>query len=724
MNPLIYGNKPDSRIVGIEINDNLAELFIEDKIGNISSKFVPNKYWLLSNEQLNADWKRLQGDLHYKWGKSYETRDEYLAARSHWKYKRNRDIYGVYAEKESFLIRFGYTYFKEMSHTEPSILSFDLETNGLKKDDNSRIFLISNTFRKAGVIEKKLFSFDQFDPDLDKAQPLMLAAWCQWVREKNPSIITGHNIILYDLPFADHVANLFGSGLKLGRNGSELRFNDRTSYFRKDQTQGLDYYRPNIYGREVVDTYFLAIKADMAVKKYDSYGLKPIIKAEGLEKPGRTFYEASKIRSNWNNPGEWEKIKRYACDDSDDSLALYDLFIPPFFYTAQSVPKPLQDIVAGATGSQLNAVMVRSYLQDTHSIPKADEAVDYEGAISQGTPGIWKNILKADIASLYPNIMLSFKIFNRAKDPKEHMLKILDYYTTERLKNKQLAKDTGNKYYKHLENSQKISINSIYGFLGTNGVNFNDPKSAALVTKYGREILIKAMQWAKDKEFHLTSVDTDSIAFCKKDQSPISDEEQYQLIDELNILFPERIKFMHDGYFTHGIVFKAKNYLLYDGESIKYKGSSLKSATLELALRQFIDDIVHSILNDRTDYLDIYNRYVKEIMTGIKDIYQWSSKKTLTDKTYSSERANETKVKDAVEGTEYVQGDKIRVYFTLTGDLKLAEKYDPNNPDYDKMKFLEKLYKVTERFDDIIDTSVFLNYKLKKNQAVLQNLYL
>jgi DNA polymerase elongation subunit (family B) len=51
-----------------------------------------------------------------------------------------------------------------------------------------------------------------------------------------------------------------------------------------------------------------------------------------------------------------------------------------------------------------------------------------------------------------------------------------------------------------LEQSQKIGINSAYGLLGTQ-VLFNSPDNAELVTKYGREILLKSIKWATGKDY-------------------------------------------------------------------------------------------------------------------------------------------------------------------------------------------------------------------------------
>src|SRR6266700_7567109 len=155
---------------------------------------------------------------------------------------------------------------------------------------------------------------------------------------------------------------------------------------------------------------------------------------------------------------------------------------------AQSIPKSFTSIMTSASGSQINSMMIRSYLQEGHSIPKADIPVPFEGAISYGPPGVYRNMLKLDVASLYPSIIREHKICNLQKDTNANFLKLVEYFTLERLKNKKLAKETGNNYYTDLSESQKILINSAYGFLSTNGLNFNSPRHAAEITEKGRQI--------------------------------------------------------------------------------------------------------------------------------------------------------------------------------------------------------------------------------------------
>lgn len=215
--------------------------------------------------------------------------------------------------------------------------------------------------------------------------------------------------------------------------------------------------------------------------------------------------------------------------------------------------------------------------------------------------------------------------------------------------------------------------------------------------------------------FIIPSGDTDSIMISKSSGEPFLKEEQEALLTELNSLFPENIEWAHDGYFPRVIIFKAKNYVLYDGINLKFKGSSLKSPTLEPALLEFIDTIIKSMIEDRKDYKDIYQRYVKEI-NDVKDIKRWCSRKTISEKTLTSSRTNESKVRDAVVDSEYVEGDRIYTFFNSKDELVLVENF---NKDYNKEKLLEKLFKASGRFTTVLDKNTFINYKLKRNQKAL-----
>lgn len=218
--------------------------------------------------------------------------------------------------------------------------------------------------------------------------------------------------------------------------------------------------------------------------------------------------------------------------------------------------------------------------------------------------------------------------------------------------------------------------------------------------------------------FLLNGADTDSIMFSKSDGAAFSEKEQEQLLEELNSLFEKGINWEHDGIYLKVIYLKAKNYIMWDGKKLKTKGSSIRDQKKELALRSFLDEIIWSIIKDepKENLVEIYDKYLREAM-NISEIKKWCSKKTITDKVYTSTRTNETKVKDAIVGTDYKEADKIWVYFKEDETLGLMENFDGK---YNKKRLLEKLFKTAQVFSSVLDTkTLFINYSLKRNEKML-----
>lgn len=491
-NKLIFGKNDLTNVVSVEPDGENLIIF-QEKDNEVITQSIPATYWFITNKRISKKQIELEGNQYYKYLAEFSSLEEFEQVRP-LLYQKRIDFYSIWDKKECNMVRQGITYYKGMQPKDVSVLSFDIESDGLNKTQNSEVYIITNTFRQKDEIIRQSFFLEDYE-----SQAAMLEDWCNFVRIMNPSIILGHNIFSYDFPYLAHVAKLNDISLKLGRDDSDIRFNEKASSFRKDGSQSYEYNKAFIYGRELVDTMFLSIKYDVS-RNFTSYGLKSIIKQLGLEKDDRSFVDASKIKYYYNNrkinPEIWDKTKSYAEEDSDDALKLYDLMSSSFFYFTQNISKTYQEINCGATGSQINNMMVRSYLQIDHSIAKASEAEGFEGAISFGVPGIYRNTFKQDVSSLYPSIMRQYKVYDKYKDPKKYFLELVETFTLERLKNKKLAKETGNRYYTDLEQSQKIAINSMYGFMGAQGLNYNSPYNAALVTRKGREILEKAVIFA------------------------------------------------------------------------------------------------------------------------------------------------------------------------------------------------------------------------------------
>lgn len=709
MSSLIYGKDETKRIVSSEVKDGYIVNYIADGDKTTTEKRDFYHYVLLQEWENDLPCGRLGGKNDFQYFVKFDNKQ------TMYEYCRNLDYRGqkywrCYNPVESAMLREGFTYYKDMQVKDVSVLSFDIETTGVTLDENSYVLLISNTYRsRSGAITKRLFSFDDYDNPAD-----FINAWCKWVRAVDPDVVVGHNVYGFDFPYLNHFARLQKTKINIGRNASAIKIDRNPRKFRKDGSQSYDYNNVHIFGREIVDTFFLSLKYDVA-RNYPSYGLKPIIAYEDLEKEGRQHWDFSQNKEPWNNPADWQKFKRYAEDDADDALALFDLMIPQYFYYAQSIPKPFQEVINTATGSQVNSFMVRAYLQDSQAIPAPSEKAEFEGAISIGNPGLYKNVYKVDVASLYPSIMLQYNITDHKKDPDNRFLEAVKFFTRQRLDDKRLAAETGERIYKDLSNGRKIMINSFYGFMGAPGLNFNYPEGAAKVTRKGREILKGAIQWAEQKKYPLVNADTDSISYAPPVGSDMTEH-----LAEINALSPDLITWEDDGIYDAVLVAKAKNYALMQGDKIKIKGSALKATMKEIALAGFLDQSIQAMLQGlEFQVKKLYDGRVREIRDETLHINQWASKKTITDKVLNPKRTNEQRVLDALAGEHIQEGDKVRMFFETPTKLCLVKNFSGL---YDKDKLYEKLYKTVKVLEPVLDMDQFPNYKLKRNKTRLSSL--
>lgn len=762
---LIFGKDKTLEVVAVELEGSNAFLFKLD--GSVETR--PAKFWLLASAKLDANFKRLEGNLHYKYIRyftSYEQFCKYMQMYMGMK----KDVYGVWNAREQFMLHEGITLYKGLQPQDLGVLAFDIESDGLTKHSGSQVYLITNSYRKKDKHIKKHFRLDHY-----KDCGELIDAWIEWVREIDPDIINFWNGYGYDLPYLEHVATLYGTSLKLGRDGSDVVFKKKASQKRVDGNTSWDYFKAHIYGRQIIDGQFVALNYGVG-KGYPSWGLKPIAEAEGFVTPDRQFYDASQIHKNWKIPEEREKIVQYGIDDSEDTINLYFRMITSYFYTAVSTAMPFEEMMQGATGKWVNSVLVRGYLQKGHSIPKASEPQRVAGGMSYGIPGIYSNVLKYDAASYYPSTILAFNIHNAEKDPDNLFVKTVRYFTEARLKNKHLYKETGDRYYDDLQAAGKIFINSSYGVLATSGLNFNSFEHAAEITRCCRAGLQKAVIWATGKNikhwwsdyeeeqdyadftqidtktkmrfsdmprhnFILVNLDTDSLSFGKESGEPFSEGEKQLIERELKEIM--YCNWEDDGEYERVIVSKAKNYVLLPrGETkFKIKGSSFIDSKKEPALLEMIQELLSSLIFSKGLEVSIYNKYCKEALS-ISDISRWAVKKSVTKKLLNGTRKNETKVLAALDANAR-EGDKVWVYNAIDGEVQVESKGEPvfykdgrpkmepnqvlrNIKDFDgsynKDHYLGRVYATIKILENVLDMSQFLDYSKPKNAKLKESL--
>lgn len=801
-NSLIYGRNPTEELVALEVKNDQIELFFHDG----HSEKVPMTYWFVSNRKVNEFSKKLQGDQYYSWMNTFDNEKEYKQVLNEAKYKLKIEVESNKEYREQAMIYNGYTLFKGLKHSDISILSTDIEARGIARDTGdkqikcgktnellmtpvSEVLVISSKYRKGSEEINKTFRRDHYDSDIN-----MMEAWVEWVNEVDPTILVGHNFFGYDL---DYMNYCYGEreglkrSLRLGRDKSEIhiplqwdfdtrKWVKKESKKRYDGDQKWGFYDYQVYGRHVVDTMFTSVDHDFK-RQYPTWGVKQIIDyelAEANSKPakkrsplqkrlikeqkGRTFYDASKIDENWHIPEERENICDYCVDDALDALWLFDLQTAAKFYFTQSVPMTFQSICNTASGRQINTFMMRGYIQDGWGLPKANPKEKYGGGISMGVPGVHDHVIKFDVASLYPSVIITYNVYNREKDPRALFYQMVKYFTEARLGNKQLAEDTGEIYYKDLEQSQKIFINSAYGLLGTKGLNFNDFFAADFVTATGRAILLHGVKWATGYDLKhvpklkkngepevdkktgnikmkwitgdkvcsgvggsLVNVDTDAFGFTLNKYLP--DEEYREYLTECNKLFPDGIRWEPDTLVKEQLqigrilVNKAKNYVLeaYGGKDKngtpkvtnnwkkrKIKGSGLLGTGKESLLKELMRDIIDSVMRKKKENVfSLYYNCAKA--TRNIDIKEWAKRVSVSESVLTQSSPASKNIYEAIKDQNLQLGNKYNLYFKEDGSLEMVENY---NNDHSRQKLLDKVYSTMEVFNEVLDMDYYPNF--------------
>ncbi len=219
--------------------------------------------------------------------------------------------------------------------------------------------------------------------------------------------------------------------------------------------------------------------------------------------------------------------------------------------------------------------------------------------------------------------------------------------------------------------------------------------------------------------FIIANGDTDSIAFKKSDEKLFTEEEQAALLAEINSLMPNQIVWKNDKTYRRFIVFKAKNYVMDDGKTVKIKGSALKGSKKEPALQAFTKEVIDLLLKDKKDRVySLYLEYVSKIL-NLKDISPWCFKATVTKKVLDPTTTFNQKVLTAIGNTAVNEGDKVYMFFTADGSLCLREHFKGNA---DLSVLLGKLRDTMEIFTNVIDVDLFPDLTLKRNKDILDGL--
>ena len=575
---------------------------------------------------------------------------------------------------EQYLVATGRTYFRDLPFEQLHRLQFDLETTGLDAR-HDRIFMVA--IRDHNSRTTVLESRTQDDAgEADLIRRLIAHVW-----NSNPDVLENHNLHGFDLPFLFHRARRLGVPLVLGRlEGVELRQRAARRGMRSGDPNDRRRFRFVAPGRELIDTMDAVQRHDFATRDLPGHGLKVVAKHLGLAVPDREYIRGDQIYTTYlRDP---ERVRRYATDDVEEVAAISNILGGPAYALAQMVPRRYERIAdTGTATGMLDPLLVRAYLRSETALPRytASDGTPHSGAaLHLFAAGVAHRVVKADVASLYPSLMRTYRI-GPARDTLGALLALVDGLVERRLNEKakarQAAPGSAERHaHEAMSAALKIVVNSAYGYLGAGGLTrFADIHAANEVTRRGRELLTLLCRALEERGVTLIEADTDGVYFSVPDTWTEADERR--VVAQVAALLPPLIQLEFEGRYAAMLSHEPKNYALlaYDGH-LQLRGVAFRSRRSEPFGERFLRQAVERLLvGDVEGIRACYMATIAALRTRSLSTYDVSSRVRLTKspKTYLTTRQQRRELPyEALLGigrTTWQIGDRIRVYRKQSG---------------------------------------------------------
>jgi DNA polymerase elongation subunit (family B) len=560
----------------------------------------------------------------------------------------------------------------------------------------------------------------------------MLAELVRIITERDPDVIEGHNLFRANLEYLEHRARRLGVKLALGRDGSVM-------YARPARLQiaerTIAYRRFDAYGRNLVDTWILAQHYDIGSRELESFELRELAKHLKVTREGRLYLDAARSSHYFDN--DREALFQSALEEVRETRDVAGALSASYFVQAQIFPYSYQNAILRGNATKIDALMMRAYLAEHHSIPAGGEAKPFAGGYTEMRRcGVARNVFHCDVTSLYPSMMLEFG-HAPASDALGVFLKMLSDLRSFRIKAKALARELSGGARRNIEALQqtfKILINSFYGYLGFSMGHFNDFDQASAVTRRGRELIQAAIEELEKRGAKMIEVDTDGIYFVLPGNSD-NDAEADAMLAEIAATMPAGIKLEIDGKYAAMFSYKMKNYVLLDalGE-MTIRGSGLKSRGLERFQRRFMEEMFLLLMTDRhAELRNLFGGYLAKIAAHEIGIDALMKTETLQDSLDNYREKVGGKRRNAAAAYElalksaraYVAGDQVSYYVSGRGAkvkvataAKLIGEYDAARPDENIEYYQAKLTDLFEKFSIFVSKpGLFAASELEKTDA-------
>jgi DNA polymerase elongation subunit (family B) len=728
-NAVLFGADPKEGIVAVEMaGDRQVDLYVRTGAGVTREEDAFEPFLLLSGPELLAGWEGearcepLEGAWDYRcaaffrgWKALQEALRHLRATTGKTPGATDAPFYYLSDPVQQYLTATGRTLYKGLRFEDLHRLQLDIETtvsegfefpNPQRAGD--RITLISLTDSTGW--EESLRG-DRL------GEGEMIGELARLIRERDPDVLEGHNLFNFDLPYLEARAKRHGQKLAWGRDGSVA--SSRPSRFSAAE-RTINYQRYDVCGRQVVDTLFLVQLYDVGTRELESFGLKSVARHLGVAAEDRTYVDPAEISGLFET--DMERLVAYGLDDVRETREISRVLGQSHFYQTQMFPLSHQNTLVRGTATKIDGLFLREYLRRRHAIPRAPERRSFPGGFTECfVEGVVAPVVNCDVQSLYPSVMLSFRI-HPAPDDLAVFPALLQDLTQWRLDAKarlRRAASTGERaYYEALQGTFKVLINSFYGYLGFPQGHFADFDAAARVTAEGRRLVQKILEELKARGATPVEVDTDGVYFIPPEgvRGRAAEED---FVAAVSGVLPEGIRLEMGGRYRAMLSYKVKNYvLLTDEGDLRIKGSGLRSRGIEKFQRVFMEEMFRAILEGRPEAVaGLKERFLRELREHHWTPEWFGKTETLHDslETYRQKRQKSARNAAAAyelalaSGRPFQPGDQITYYVAGQGTrvrvfeaAKLAAEWDPEHPDENVPYYAKKLEDLHKKFEPFL----------------------
>jgi DNA polymerase-2 len=412
------------------------------------------------------------------------------------------------------------------------VLSFDIET-----DARGERLLAISLF--APGIDEVLIVDGSERPMPERATRCVnefaaLAAFCERIGALDPDVLTGWNIIDFDLSVLQKIAARLHHPLPLGRGSGELRIRKAEGYFGSGQA--------TIPGRLVLDGIDLLRGAFVRMDDYSLDAVARGVLGEGKAVAGDVRDRIAEISHNYRH--DLPSFALYARTDARLAYQIIEkLNLVRLAFARSQLTGMTPDRVAASIASF--DFLYLAELQRLRVVAPSVRGDDSRVHVAQ--QGVHRNVWVFDFKSLYPSLIRTFNIDplsfvpNPAPDadliitPSAAFSRapaILPRLLDELFPRREAARKAHDEVASH---AIKILMNSFYGVLGTPACRFFNPALANAITGMGKEMLLWSKRWFESRGFSVLYGDTDSLFVQSGEDDPgRASEEARQLVTALN----------------------------------------------------------------------------------------------------------------------------------------------------------------------------------------------